>query len=469
VLGSAVVTTIGLAAAALWNVFRSPAPHIKSIAVLAFVDNRGAGQQSNSETLFNGLTGELIQTLLSSKRLRVAAPYSASKYKPPYNYEQIAAQLKTDAILTGILYAKSVVVRLVDNHGSTLWMKSFSRERRSDIDVHRSIRASVVTQLAQMGPDFPAGSPYEPNSEAYQAYLTGRFFWGRRKGNDVADAQRNFRVAIQHDPEYAAAWAGLADTLQFNGQMSEARDAARKALALDPNSADAHLAMGMVHQRADWNWTNAEMHFRKALDLEASNSRAHHWYAGFLSDMGKFAPSIREFEMAIQLDPVSVAINIAFGICLVYARHFDRAMSQLERAIALDADANRLYPFLGACWLYKGDHGRAQYYYKQAERHSPRDAVIGAHLVYCLSNIGQRREALAKMETLAAEPDAARHPFYIALAWAAIGERGRAFASLDRAVAEHDPEMTLVKVHPYCDSLRLEPEYQAIVKRMQLV
>jgi serine/threonine protein kinase/tetratricopeptide (TPR) repeat protein len=440
----------------------------------------GSGISTLSILPFDGDTGlaampgfreELIRVFLKSRKLRLIAPYSTASLKPPFDFQKIARLLQADGFLTGVISSSDVLVKLIRKSGSLLWQKHFPRTS-TDFTLHREIQAAVLSEVDAGEVRSLTKSSYAPSRDGYMAYVNGRSALTRHNADDLIKAEALFQEAIHHDAGFAPAWAGLAYTRLIANRLPAARSAADQAIALDGQSAEAYLVKGLVLQRADWKWDDAERAFQQALGYEPYNGRAHQWYGGLLSDLGRAERARGELEMAVELDPISFNSQITLGICLVHARQFDEAIGHLEKGIAMARESGcetaRPYPFLGACWLMKGDREKAFQYYLQAARMETRSPVIQSHFVFGAARCGRLAEAKNAFDQLLELPDAQVHPFYLALAFLGMGDRKRAFDYLNLAIENRDSDVVLLKTHLYLDSLRPDPLYKSIVEKLGL-
>ena len=438
--------------------------NISSLSILPFEGDKGVSP-------LPGFQEELIRVFLKSRKLRIIAAYSTASLVPPFNYQQLSSLLPADAFLTGVLTSTDVLVKLVRKSGSLLWQQKFDRSRPT-YDLHREIQTAVVGFVDAGESDTLLQSSYLPTQDAYLAYINARSFLTRQSEGDIKQAELFFREAIHHDGDFANAWAGLSYTLQVAPKMTEARVAADRALALDDKCAEAYLVKGLVLQRGDWNWNGAVSAFGKALELETYNAHAHQWFGGILSDLGQPERAIPELNTAVDLDPISFNARMALGIGLLYSRDYDAAIGQLNQGISMAresrAETGRPYPYLGACWLMKGEKEKALQYYRHAVSIQPADVIVSCHYVFGAGMAGHLAEARAALDRLLESPDADSLPFHLAVAHLGVGERNRALEYLEHAVAVRDSEVVTLKSNIYMDPLRSDPRYRVLVDKMGL-
>lgn len=454
------------AAVALFERHAFVAPSINSLAILPFV-------LADSKSAIPGFEEELVRTFLKSRKVRLMAPYSALSIQVPSDFKKLEKLIPADGYLTGLISQKAVMVRLLTRKGAQLWKSEFSRSK-SQFDLNREIEQSVMKEIVgAQEAEFISTPTYVPTEEGYRAFIKARMVMQSHTGDELRDAEALFRETIRHDASFSLAFSGLAYTLFLMGRMTEARSAVDRALQLDPNSAEAHFVHGFLLYRSEWNWEGALSAFKRAVDLEPYNGATHQAYGGCLADLGRFGLGIPELRTAVEFDPLSYNAKIGLGVESLYARDYEEAKVQLEHAIA-QAQEQRLnmarpYPFLGATWLMKGDKEAAYYYYLQALKIEPQSPQILAHYVFGAAQTGHISDAKRKMAQLLRMLDSSSAYFYTGLAFAGVGERSNALDFLDRAVEVKDPDAVLMKVHLYLDSLRSEPRYISILRRMNLV
>lgn len=320
------------------------------------------------------------------------------------------------------------------------------------------------------------GRRYSENTEAHQLCLKGRHFWAKRTVGAVEKAIRCFRQAIEKEPQHAKAYAGLADCyailshysrLSPRQTMPKAKIAATRALEIDPTLVEAHTSLAVVKMLYDWDWAGAEAEFRKALEPDHNYPTAHHWYGMYLVARGRFDFAIAEVERAQQLDPLSLAINTDLGLVLYLARRYDEAIQQYRSTMELDPgfpDAR-----VGLLMAYNEVgmfHQPVSEFLRSPETFS-RDIASRLEEAYLQSGVkGYWRAYLELAETPG--NDVACSPYVRARLYAEIGDESLALEWLDKAYAERDGGLSLLKVDPGLDSLRTEPRFTAVLERIGL-
>jgi tetratricopeptide (TPR) repeat protein len=313
---------------------------------------------------------------------------------------------------------------------------------------------------------------------AHDLYLQGRSFWNQRTPSALRTAVRYFERAIREDSNYAAAYAGLADAYVLFPFFSisapreaypKAKAAALRALALDRTLAEAHAALAHGKMRYDWDWSGAEREFRRALALDPGDATAHMFYSEYLSRRGRPVEALVEIDRALALDPLSRVISVVKGELLDWSRRYDEAIAQLRQALELDPDFAFTRSWLGVTYLAKGMRAEAVADLETAVRLGDRSYDVGL-LAHAYAVSGQRDRALAMVRELT---ERVRHeyvaPIAFALAYTGLGDMDEAFASLERAADARDPRLvTYLLDDPLFDTLRSDPRFTALVEKIGL-
>jgi serine/threonine-protein kinase len=491
----AVLAALAIAAVAAGSVwflaFRAaPAKQIESLAVMPFVNASGSG---DIDYLSDGLTESLINSLSKLPKLAVKGRSSVFRYKGrDVEPRQIASDLDVQAVLNGRIIQRGDAVTLsldlVDAAtGNQIWGEQYNRKMTDMISLQNDIARDVSNKLREKlsGADQRrvAGSTTE-NSEAYQLYWKGRYFWNKR---DIANLQKSveyFEQAIDKDPGYALAYAGLADAYVVipsysNGRANDlypkARAAATRALELDESLAEAHTTLADILYEYDWNYAESEQEFKRAIELDPNYATAHHWYAEFLLTQNRSDEALAEITIARKCDPLSLIINSVMGVVYTARRENDLAIEQLKRTIEMDPSFPRAHLFLAAPYEYKGMFDEAIHEYEQTALLSgvPPDNVAeySRELRDAVRRGGRIGYWRKQIELGERDRDAGRStapPLYILGAcYGQIGENDKAFEYLDRSVAAHEPDIMRLW-DPFLDPLRSDPRFAALLKRVRL-
>jgi TolB-like protein len=451
-----------------------------SIAVLPF---QNAGGDPNMEYLTDGISESLINSLSQLPDVRVLARSTMFRFKgKDADPQAVGRQLGVDTVLTGrvVQVGESLNVQadLVNvSDGSQLWGERYTRKSSDLLAVQEDIAREIVgtLRLKLSGEQREQVTRrYTDNAEAYQLYLKGRFYWNKRTAEGFNQAIDYFRQAIEKDPNYALAHAGLADCYVLrpgrqNQELSKAKEAAARALALDPKLAEAHASLGFARTLSDRDWDGARAEFEEAIRLNPKYATAHQWYGILLSILGKPDEALAEINRAIELDPLSLIINTDKGRILYYAHRYDEAIRQLQDTLKLDADFGMAHYILGWCYAEKG-------MYDQAVAEIQKSVQLGVGLGgalgrmgYAYARAGKRDEAqkvLAQLEQRAEQSYIS--PYTLAAIYAALGDRDKAFGLLQKAVEEGAAGQSFMKVDPVLDNLHADPRFADLMRRIGL-
>jgi TolB-like protein/Tfp pilus assembly protein PilF len=452
----------------------------KSIAVLPFENLSG-----NPENAYftQGIQEEIVTRLAKIADLTVISRSSTQHFKSsPENLAQIARQLGVANILEGSVQRSGDQVRVNAQlikaaTGAHLWADTFDRELTDIFTVESEIatRIAETLQAKLTGSEKTAiAKRSTASTEAYELYLKGRFFWNKRTGADLRTAIEYFNQALSKDPNYALAYAGLADCyglLPLFGVASpadsfpQAKAAAKKALELDDTLAEAHSSLALVLQFYDYDIEQSLKEFARAIQLNPNYATAHHWYGELLGAMGRFDEGIAELKRAQQLDPLSLIINADLGHVYTLARQYDKAIEQLRKVIEMDPRFYYAHWSLGKALQLKGrlNEGIAEYH-KAVELSD--DPFSLALLGQAYARAGQREEA---QKILARLSDTAKsryiHPYSFALLYLALDDKEQAIRELERTYREHADAFSF-KADPMLDDLRGNPHLEALVQKV---
>ncbi len=304
------------------------------------------------------------------------------------------------------------------------------------------------------------------NPQALQFYLKGRYFFDRRTSQDFETAAQMFQKAINIDPKYAEAYAGLAKALVFSSKPGF-RAALDRALALDPNLAEAHALVGLNAMNGDWDWAKADREFRRAIQLDPNLAEAHQWYGDFLGYMGRFDQSAAELNAAIALDPLSPILWSDKCEMLTLASRFSEAISACRYVLEMQPDYFIAHYQLVEAYILNRQAREAKETAQAAVREDPR-AIAVARLAQAYAAAGDRVQSHALLERLASNGDDRRVPFEIAMCYAVLGERDRTLDWLEQAQATGAALMIGLKMNPLFAGLRTEPRFRAVLDKMHM-
>jgi serine/threonine protein kinase/tetratricopeptide (TPR) repeat protein len=457
---------------------------VESIAVIPFMN---MSNDANAEWISDGLTESIINNLTQLPNLRVIARSSVFRYKGRETDPlAVGKELGVRAVLTGRLMQRGdtmlISAELVDiRDNKQLWGEKYERKLADMLSVQREIAREITNNLRPTlsgMEQLRADKQYTANSEAFQLYLKGRFYWNKRTSADFQKAIAFFQQAIEKDPNYALAYSGLADTYALltaytnepaRQVMPKAKEAALKSLALDDKLAEGHASMGQIAAYYDYDFATAEREYRHAIELNPNYAPAHQWLAEHLAAMRRFDDALSEIRRALELDPMSVIMNRIYADILVDARRYDEAIEQYKKAIELDPNFSTSHYFLGRAYEAKGmyDQAVAEYTRSQGLAMVPPDVLARTNEVYKKS--GWKAYVQTNVDQLATRPDRNRiPPFVIAAFYARTGQKDEAFAWLEKGYEERDFRMTLLSVAFEFDSFRSDPRYTELVRRMGL-
>jgi len=459
-------------------------PSGKSIAVLPF---ENLSEEKGNAYFADGVQEEILTRLSKVADLKVIARTSTQRYKSaPANLREIAEQLGVANVLESSVQKAAdqvrVNVQLINAATQAhLWAESYDR-KLTDIfavesDIAKTIADTLQAKLTSSEKNAIAKRP-TANPEAYELYLKGLFFWNKRTGADLRTAIEYFNQALGKDPSYALAYVGLADSyslLYFYGgtaspadSFPQAKAAAKKALALDDKSAEAHTSLEYVLENYDFDVEQSLKEFERAIQLNPNYATAHHWVAnGVLSALGQFDRAITEGKRAAELDPLSLIINANLGEDYFYARRYDDAIAQLRKTLEMDPRFYYTHWNLGEVLQLTGQLNEAIAEYRKAVELND-DPYVLAVLGQAYARKGQREEAQKILSRLTEEAKSRyAHAYSFALIYLALGDKARAIDEMERAYRERaGSDVLLIKVDPMLDDLRGNPRFEALVQKV---
>ncbi|MCI0485310.1 MAG: tetratricopeptide repeat protein, partial [Blastocatellia bacterium] len=464
--------------------FPRRAAAIDSIAVLPFTN---VGQNPDAEYISDGITESLINSLSQSLTLKVMSLNSAFLYKgKEMNPKVVGQEMGVKAVLTGRVIQRGdsliISVELIDaKDNSHIWGERYDRKMADMLSLQSEL-ARVISgklQLRLTGEEQKRlTKQHTDNVQACQLYFKGRYLWNRKTVDAIKESIAYFEEAVEKDPLYALAYAGLADSyallathdpLQRNETFQKAKKAAENALALDNTLAEAYAPLAYVKHNYDWDWPGAEREFRRAIQLNPNYAAAHHWYAMYLADVARFDEALAEIKLSRELDPLSTDINTDMGSVFYFARQYERAIEQLRNTLNLDPDSTPARLILGNVYSQKGMNDEAIREYKEAINLSGNESSYRAGLAYAYSISGNNLEGQKLLdESLERSKQEYVSPFDIAVVYAGLGDSDNAIEWLKKAIADRSPGMVHIKVSPAFDRLRPDQRFQNILRRVGL-
>jgi serine/threonine protein kinase/TolB-like protein/Tfp pilus assembly protein PilF len=475
-------------AVGIWYVRgKSASAQIGSIAVIPFATSGGT---ADTDFLSDGLTESLIASLAHVPDLKVKSRNSVFRYKgKDVDVEKVGKELTVDALLTGrvVQHGDTVQVsadltNVQDN--TEIWGGQYERKASDIISLQQQIASDIAGKLRAKltgAEKQQVAKQGTQNPEAYQLYVKGRYYWNKRTGADLNTAISNFNQAIDKDPNYAQAYAGLADVyvVMFSYAEGDPKDffskaaaAANKALELDPTLARPHADLGLEKSQGNWDFAGGEAEFRKAIELDPSDATAHQWFSQSLSDLGgRVQEAIAEANRAHELDPLSAIIGCALGDAYSFSGQFDRAIEQYQKVIAEN-------PSFGAAHLdlsipYFGSHKYAQMieeYKAYAQLSGDKNyAELAPAMDAAFHSGGWPAAAHKAIEVLISQGKAGRNylaPYLIADYYADTGDKEHAFEWLNIACQEHNTFLIFLRTDAALDSLHSDPRYAELVRKI---
>jgi serine/threonine protein kinase/tetratricopeptide (TPR) repeat protein len=479
---------LGLGAATLASVpvayFVGRAKPIESLAVMPFVN---VGADPNAEYLSDGITENLINSLSQIPKLRVVPRGRVFRYKGhETETEKIGRELNVRAVLTGRVVQRgdglNIQTELVDvATDSQLWGQQYNRKFSEIIPVQEAIAKEVANKLRLR----PTGEEqkrltrrYTENPDAHQLYLKGRFLWNRRTGETLRRAADYFQQAIDKDPNYALAWAGLADCYALYGvydllspreSTPKAKEAVNRALAFDDTLADAHAALAFVKATYDWDWQGAQREFKRAIELDPNYAPAHYLYANILASTGRVDEAVAEAKRAQEADPLSLTASTVTVLAFFLGRRYDQAIDQGRKTLEMDSNFYTAHFFLAMVFAQMKRNEEAIEEARKAVSLSAGALQALGTLGHAYGVSGRRAEAqkvLAELSNLSKRRYV--DPFNIALVHVGLGDKARALELLEKAYEDHAMRLLYVNAYPQFDPLRGEPRFKDLLRRMHL-
>ena len=458
---------------------------IDSLAVLPLINATG---DPDTEYLSDGITESIINGLSQLPKLRVMARSTVFRYKGrDVDAMQVGQELGVRGVLTGRVLQRGqqliIKTELVDTlDGALLWGEQYNRQLEDIFTVEEEMSREISEQLRLKlsgAQKKQLTKRYTENTEAYQRYLKGRFHWNKRTEDAMKRGIKYFQEAIDSDPTYALAYAGLADSYNLLASYSmlaasdafpRAKAAAARALELDETLAEAHTSMSFAKFGYDWDWAEAERGFKRALELCPSYPMAHQWYSVMLVALGRFEESFASANRAQELDPLSLPINTLVGWLHHLARDYDRAIEHYKNAIELDAGFALAHRRLGQTYEQKQMYREALESFKKAAELAGEEVELFSARGHLYGILGEREKAEAAIEKLRATSKRKYVPAYlVARAYAGLDETDLVFEWLEKAYIERYGYLAYLNVEPLFDNIRTDPRFSDLVRRVGLM
>lgn len=486
------IAVLSLGTYALWSRSRIRAQASAPRAMLAVLPFENLTGDANQEYFSDGLTEEMIGQLgqLDPKHFGVIARTSVMHYKHSQeSLQQIGSELGVQYVLEGSVRHDSGKVRisaqLIQMKDQThVWSRQYDRELSGFLALQGEVAQEIAGEIqATLGGQKHAeaslsqGFAVHPSSEAYDLYLRGEYSWNKRTVSGFQQAIDYFQQAVTRDPDYARAYAGLADCYALIGGYStapatefipKARQAALRALEINENIPEAHAALALIVQNYDWNWQESEKQYRRAIELDPNYATAHHWYAEHLAWRGRFDEAFREIERARQLDPLSLIVTADHAEILYLSREYDLAMEELRAVRKMEPNFPRAGLLVNAL-VEKGLYADALQEVENERRTFGEGPWLWESLAYVYGRSGKAEQARRAIEELErTRQHVGLDPASVAWGYVAVGDKDKAFTWIEKAYTQHSNMMHTLKVEPGFDSMRKDPRFQDLLQRVGL-
>ncbi len=457
---------------------RQHAPRRTSVVVLPFSSR---SDKDSLDYFGEGLAEELINVLTRMPSLRVIARASAFAFRGPgYDIASIREKLAVDYLIDGAVRQSGdrlrVTVSLIrTSDASQMWSERFDREITDIFRIQDEIAAAAAERLTPHLGGAPAPGPYAAPAtrdiEAYKLYLQGRFYWNRRSWTNLRRGIECFEKALERDPVYADAYCGMADSYNLLGYYNErppkqaysqAKAAAEKALAIDSNHSGAHASLGYASLFFDWNRTKAAEEFRRALERDPDNARAHHWHAWYFFATRQPEEGLAAMQRAHDRDPLAPIVNDHLGLSYSLAGRHDRALRQLQQTVAMSPEFFLAHYRIGWVYLQKGQAADAVAPLERGVLLSEGKHGLGL-LGYAYGRAGRPADAARVNERLKQEARSRYvSPFETALVRVGLSDLDGGYEALRRALEDRSSEFVLFQAYPWTEEMRLDPRFSEI-------
>ena len=450
------------------------------MAVLPFVNASGS---ADVDYLADGMTDSLINSLSTLPGMKVIAKSSSFQYKnKEVDPQEVAKALGVEAILTGKLTERAntltVSIELVKAQDkSHIWGEQYIRstsdllalQQELSTDISQKLRVKLTGEEQKR-----LTKRYTENVEAYQLYLKGRYFAEQYSADGFRKAVEHFNQAIQKDPNYALAYAGLAENywvtstvaLSPREAMPKAREFAVKALQIDDTLAEAHTSLACVQAFYDYDFLSAEREFKRAIELNPGSASAHQWYCWYLAPLQRTDEALREIKRARELDPLSLLINAQLGMVFHFSRQYDRAIEAYQKAVEMDPNNSFARIWLTRTYTLKGEYEKA---IAVASKPEAEDPYLLAALGEAYARWGKRDEAKKVVEKL---KDLSKQsyvpPYAVSWIYIGLGEKQQALDWLEKSYENREDAMGSLNADPAFDPLRSEARFKDLVRRVGL-
>lgn len=459
---------------------------IESIAVMPFVNESG---NADADYLSDGMTELLINSLSQIPKLNVKARSTVFRYKDKnIDPRQVGTELRVQAVLNGRVVQRGdqlmLGLELVDARTeNVIWTEQYNRKQTDLVSLQSDIARDVAKKLqAKLSgvDESRVTRRYTENAEAYELYLKGRFFAGGQITEEgLAKSIHYQQQAIEKDPNFALAYVGVARSYMTLGHVwgflpphetfPKARVALTKALQIDETLADAHTALADYYYSYEWNWVAAEQEFKRAIELNPNDASAHCGYGSYFQSFERFGEAIAERKLCRELDPISPTATANVGYPYYFARQYDQAIGHYRKALELDPNYAWAYLWIGQAYLGKRMYDEGISNINNAITLSEGNVRMKATLGYAYALTRKRREAQQIIDELQVQSEQKYvSAYFIAVIYSGLEEKDQAFAWLEKAYQERQPYLTLLKVEPVFDNLRLDRRFAELLRKVGL-
>jgi TolB-like protein/DNA-binding winged helix-turn-helix (wHTH) protein/tetratricopeptide (TPR) repeat protein len=489
VLAAAAVAALAIHYSGRVNSGTTGRPGAKQSTSLVVLPLENLSGDKDQDYFADGMTDELIANLAKIRSLRVISRSTAMAYKATRKpLSEIARELQVDAVVEGTVLREGSRVRITaelvqvstDHH---LWAETYESQMGDVLALQNRVSSAIVNEIRiNLTPEDRARLAKNPAiaPEAYENYLKGRFYWNKRSDENLMKAIGYFERATHQDPDYALAYAGLSDcyaiigatifgTMPVAEAAPKAREAARRALDIDPALAEAETSLATLKFNYDWNWAGAEEGFQRAIQLNPSYATAYQRYSLYLMAMGRFQDGFGQINKARELDPLSISINFSLGWRLYMARQYDRAIEQLHNTLEMDPSYELPHLVVGQAYEQKGAFALAIPELRKAVDLSHGTPLMVSALAHAYAREGNKEEAEKLLADLVRQSKKQYvSPYYFAVVYVGLGENEKAMEWLEKAFADRSNGLVFMRVEPELDSLRSDPRFLALQQKLKL-
>ena len=482
------VAAVLFAAIPRWRSFLSGRSHLQRIESLAVLPLENYSRDADQDYFADGMTDELITRLAQIGALRVISRTSVMRYKATHKpLPEIAQELHVDAVVEGSVERSGdrvqIRVKLIEAPiERNLWAKSYSGDLHDILALQSGVAQAIAREIeVKLTPDehtrLASSRPVDP--DAYQLYLKGRLLWRKFTAADISKSIEFYQRAIEKDPTYAPAYAGLAASFALGSTsggakapqeaIAKAKATAAKALELEESLGEAHFSLALVRMFYDWDWSGADREFRRAIDLNPNDAEAHHFYSHYFVAIGRVEDSLAQSKLALELDPLSSDLMWHMGWHCLYARQYDQALLLLKKASEVAPNSPQLFLAMGIAHEEKGMFPESIVDFKKVRELAPATPFGLADLahVYAISgNKAQARKIIDELNEMAKQRYVSS--LYGALIYSGLGEKEKTFLSLKKALDEHSVGLSTIKLDPRFDPLHSDPRFAELLRGMNL-